>query len=94
MITFTSNKKFLRERKCPYTCFVDFKKTYDSICRQRLTYKVEEFWITGNMVEIFKTMYPTLKVSLLYEGKISQSVSKKYDLNKAMCSVLFSPNFL
>ena len=94
MITFTLNKKFLRERKCLYACFVDFKKAYNLICRQRLTYKVEEFWITANIVEIFKTMYPILKVSLLYEGKISQSVSKKYDLNKAMCSVHFSANFL
>ena len=37
MTLFTLIKKSLRQGKCLYTCFVDFRKAYDSICRQRLT---------------------------------------------------------
>ena len=69
MTLFTLIKKFLREGKYLYTCFIDFRKAYDSICRQRLTYKLKGFGLTGNMLEILKTMYATPKMSLLCEEK-------------------------
>ena len=82
MTLFTLIKKCLRERKYLYTCFVDFRKAYDSISRQRLIYKLKEFGLTGNILEIIKTMYATPKLSLLYEGKISQSFSTKIGLKQ------------
>ena len=82
MTLFTLIKKFLRERKYLYKCFVDFKKAYISICRQRLIYKLKEFGLTGNKLEIIKTTYATPNVSLLYEGKISQSFNTKIGLKQ------------
>ena len=82
MTLFTLIKKSLREGKYLYTCFVDFRKAYDSICRQRLIYKFKEFGLTGNILEIMKTMYATPKVFLLCEGKINQSFSTKIELKQ------------
>ena len=75
MTLFTLIKKSLKEGKYLYACFVDFRKAYNSICRHRLIYELKEFGL--NKLEIIKTMYATPKVSLLYEGKISQSFSTK-----------------
>ena len=67
MTLFTLIKKSLREEKCRYVCFVDFRKACDSIYRQRIIYKLKEFGVTGNILEIIETMYATPKVSVLYE---------------------------
>ena len=77
MTLFTLIKKSLREGKHLYACFVDFRKAYDSICKQRLIYEVKEFGLTNNVLQIIKTKYASPKVFLLYEGKISQSFSTK-----------------
>ena len=69
MTLFTLFKKSLREGKYLYTCFIDFRKAYDAICRQKLTYKLKEFGLTGNMLGILKTMFETPKMSLLCEEK-------------------------
>ena len=77
---FTLIEKSVREEKYLYAFFVDFRKAYDSLWRQRLIYKLKEFGLTGSILEIIKTMYATPKVSLLYEEKFSQSFSTKIGL--------------
>ena len=70
--------------------------------RQRLIYKLKVFGLTGNILEIIKTMYATPKVSLLYEGKFSQSFSTKIKLKQGdvLSTLLFNlyinnlPDFL
>ena len=102
MTLFTLIEKSLREGKYLSTCFVDFRKAYDSICRQRLIYKLQEFGLTGNILEIIKTTCATPKVSVLYEGKISQSFSTKIELKQSdvLSTLLFNlyindlPDFL
>ena len=69
MILFTLIEKSPREVKYLYTCFVDFRKAYDSIRRQRLIYNLNEFGLTGNTIEIIKIMYTTPEVFLLYQEK-------------------------
>ena len=83
MTLLTLIKKSLRKGKLLYTCFGSFRKAYDSICRQRLIYKLERFGLTCSILEIIKTMYATPKMSLLYERKISQSFSTKIGLKQA-----------
>ena len=46
MTLFTLIEKSLTKRKYLYTCSVDLRKAYDSICRQRLLYKLKEFGLT------------------------------------------------
>ena len=69
MTLFTLIEKSPREVKYLYTCFVDFRKAYDSISRQRLIYNLNEFGITGNTIEIIKIMYATPEMFLLYQEK-------------------------
>ena len=85
-------KKSLRRGKYLHPCLVDFTKAYDSICRQGLIYKLKEFGLTGDILEITTTMYATPKVSLLYEGKFSQSFSTKMGLKQGdvLCNLLLS----
>ena len=70
MTLFTLIKKSPRKVKYLYTCFVDFRKAYDSLSRQRLIYNLIELGLTGNTIEIIKTMFVTPKVLLLYQEKI------------------------
>ena len=99
MTLFTLIKKSLEEGKYLYTCFVYFRKVYDSIYRQRLIYILKEFGLTGNILENTKTMYATQKCLFCMTEKLVNLLAQKWDLNKAMCSVLFSstndlPDFL
>ena len=86
MTLFILIKKTIREGKYLYTCFVIFREAYDSMS------KFQEFGLTGNKIEIIKTKYATPKVSLLYEGKISQSFSTKIGLKQVdvLSALLFN----
>ena len=46
-------------------------------------YKRKKCRITGNTLEMIKTMYATTKISLLWPGKISQSFNTKIGLKQA-----------
>ena len=70
MTLFTLIKKSPRKVKYLYTCFVDFRKAYDSISRQRLIYNLKELGLPGNTIKIIKIMFATPKVPLLYQEKI------------------------
>ena len=83
-------KKSLREGKYLHPCLVDFRKAYDSICRQGLIYKLKEFGLTGDILEIITAMYATQKVSLCMKENLVNFLAQKWDLNKAMCSAIFS----
>ena len=89
---FTLIKKSIREGNYLYTCFVDFRKAYGSIRIQMLIYKLKVFVLTSNILEIIKTMYTTLKVSLLYKGRISHSFSAKTGLKQGdvLSTLLFN----
>ena len=58
----------------------------------RIIYKLKEFGVTGNILEITETMYATPKVSVLYEWKISQSFSTKMGLKQGdvLSALLFN----
>ena len=55
------------------TCFVDFRKAYDSICRKHLLYRLEEIGLIAKKLDIIKLMYKSPKVSLIHQDKISQT---------------------
>ena len=70
---FSLLKKYLKEGKYFYTCFVDFKKAYDSIWRNGLLHKLEKLGITGKILKVIKSMYSSPNVSLIYGDKITTS---------------------
>ena len=63
---FSFIKKALCKGKYLYTCFVDFRKAYDSICRKRMLYRLEEIGLIGKILDIIKSMYKSPKVSLIH----------------------------
>ena len=70
---FSLIKNAIIKGKYLYTCFVDFRKTYDSICRKRLLYRLEEIGLIGKILDIIKPMYKSPKVFLIHRDKISQT---------------------
>ena len=51
---------------------MDFRKAYDSICRKRMLYRLEEIGLIGKILDIIKSMYKSPKVSLIHQDKVSQ----------------------
>ena len=52
---------------------MDFRKAYDSICRKRLLYRLEEIGLIAKILDIIKLMYKSPKVSVIHQDKISQT---------------------
>ena len=68
---FTLIKKYIKKGKYLYTCFVDFRKAYDTINRNSLKHKLKKFGIEGKFLNIITSIYESTKVSLSYKKKIS-----------------------
>ena len=65
--------KIIKKGKFLYTCFVDFKKAYDSVSRIALIHKLQTIGISGNFLNLIESMYSSTKASLFHRGKISES---------------------
>ena len=57
-----------------YSCFVDFKKAFDLICREALLFKIANLGIGGKFFDTIKYMYQnsTTKIKLL--NKLSNKI--------------------
>ena len=65
-------KKYTSQNKILYTCFVDFSKAFDSICRQSLIEKLRNIGINGDFLQIIKSIYETTTNSVIYKNAISE----------------------
>ena len=54
-----------------YTCFVDFKKAFDSVWRNALLNKIHKIGINGQFFQILKLIYSTTTNSLIYHEFLS-----------------------
>ena len=52
---------------------MDFRKAYDSTCRKRLLYKLEETGLIGKILDIIKSIYKSPKGSLIHQEFIRQT---------------------
>ena len=60
--------KYVKESKGKlYSCFVDFAKAFDTVCREALLYKIWQLGIKGNFFRCLEDMYQksTAKIKLL-----------------------------
>ena len=48
-----------------------FQKAY-LICRKRILHRLKEMGLTGEILDIIKSVYKSQKVSLIYQDKINQ----------------------
>ena len=70
--------KYKKMHKPVYAIFVDFKKAFDSVCRQALFYKLAKTGITGKFFNVLKHMYTN---SFAYI-KLSGHLSKRINISK------------
>ena len=76
MKTIASKYKLLG--KPVYAVFVDFKKVFDSVCRQALFLKLAKNGITGNFYNVLKNMYSNSYAYI----KLSGHLSKRFQIRK------------
>ena len=60
--------KYTQENKKLYTCFIDFKKAFDTVWRNGLFYKLLKRGIGGNFARLLENMYSKATVSVKLPG--------------------------
>ena len=67
--------RFIENRKLAnldtYTCFVDFKKAFDSLPRELLWRKLASIGIRGELLKSLKALYTNLYSSIKVNGRLS-----------------------
>ena len=89
---FSLIKKAISKGNYLYTCFVDFRKAYDSICRNRLLYRLKERGLIRKILDTIKSMYKSPKISLIHQDEISTTFLKTIDLKQGdvLSTILFN----
>ena len=66
--------KYTKQNKRLYTCFVDYRKAFDTVCREALLYKLSQIGIKGSFFDCVQYMYQHSKAKLKLLNKISESI--------------------
>ena len=67
----TIASKYKKLKKRVYAVFVDFKKAFDSVCRQALFLKLAKSGITGKFYNVLRNMYSNSNAYIKLSGHIS-----------------------
>ena len=59
---------YLSSKKKLYICFIDYKKAFDSINRQKLWSKLLTYNINGNLLNVIKNIYNNAKTCIKKDG--------------------------
>ena len=62
----------LQNKKRVYCCFVDYKKAFDYINREKLYKKLKYYGIQGNLLTVVRSMYSRIRTCVKSSGCISQ----------------------
>ena len=63
-------------KKRVFTCFVDYKKAFDTVCREALLFKLAELGVGGNFFGCIENMYQNSSTRI----KLLQKISDKIDI--------------
>ena len=74
----TIASKYKKLKKRVYAVFVDFKKAFNSVCRQPLSLKLAKSGITGNFYNVLRNMYSNCNAYI----KLSGHMSNKFKIKK------------
>ena len=67
--------KYLKRHKMRvYTCFVDYKKAFDTVCRQALLFKLSKLGIGGNFFNCIQYMYQKSTTKIKLMNKLSDAI--------------------
>ena len=68
--------KYVKKSKARvYSCFVDYKKAFDSVCRQALLHKVCQLGIGGNFFKCLENMYNGSITKIKLVNKLSAAIN-------------------
>ena len=70
--------KYKKKSTKLYVLFVDFRKAFDSVCRQALLFKLAKNGITGKFYSLLRHMYSNSSACI----KLSGHLSKEFEINK------------
>ena len=70
-----SNCLYGRRRSKFYVCFVDFKKAFDTINRDRLWEVLERHGVTNKMLEMIKAIYSKVTAVIRYGSEVSGEIN-------------------
>jgi sorting nexin-29 len=74
----TISSKYGKLKKPVFAIFVDFKKAFDSVCRQALFLKLAKTGVTGNFYRVLRNMYSNSYAHI----KMSNFLSNKFVVAK------------
>ena len=69
----TIASKYKKLKKNVHAIFVDFRKAFDSVCRQALFYKLAQNGITGKFYEVLRDMYSNSYAHVKLSGHLSNA---------------------
>jgi len=58
-----------------YCCFVDFRKAYDKVCREKLVKRLAELGVHGRMLQAIVQMYWSVPLVPKLDGQLGPSIS-------------------
>lgn len=67
--------KYKKMHKPVYAVFVDFKKAFDSVCRQALFYKLAKIGVTGKFYNVLENMYKNSFAFIKLSGHLSNRIN-------------------
>jgi len=70
----TCIEKYTKQKKRLYSCFVDYRKAFDTVCREALLFKLCKLGIKGNFFNCVKHMYQNSSAKLKMLNKISEAI--------------------
>ena len=84
--------KFIGEKKKIYCAFIDFQKTFDSINRNILWFKLNKLGINGKILRNIQDMYSKIKAKVRKDNVCSDSFDNNVGLSQGgkMSPILFS----
>ena len=83
---------FLFNKKRLYCCFLDFKKTFDTVNRAKLWRKLNAVGISSKLICIIRSMYKKIKTCVQSEGMLSEFFMSNVGLlqGEVLSPMLFS----
>ncbi|KAL5260785.1 hypothetical protein ACHWQZ_G010814 [Mnemiopsis leidyi] len=70
----TCINKYLGLKQRVYSCFIDFRKAFDSTSREALIYKLSILGIQGRFIDCMRHMYSHSRAKIKLLGKLSQAL--------------------
>ena len=73
----TCISKYINQGNRLYSCFIDFRKAFDTVNREALLYKLSQLGINGKYFDCIKHMYSHSKAKIKLLNKLSKSMDVK-----------------